>query len=70
MDFPIIIQKDTRQTEVLFNNDYVFIFLMSLMGFTGGFLGSKAMFFASANAPKHLQDDTGNIFFTQKHDLI
>ena len=34
---------------------------MSLMGVTGGFLGSKAMFFASANAPKQLQDDTGNI---------
>ena len=36
------------------------------MGFTGGFLGSKAMFFASANAPKHLQDDTGNIYIYSK----
>ena len=40
---------------------------MSRMGFTGGLLSSKAMFYASATAPKHLQDITGN---DKSHDSV
>lgn len=34
---------------------------MSLMAYTGGFLGGKSMYYASATSPLHLQDDTGKI---------
>lgn len=47
----------------------MYILLMSVIGLTGGFLGSKAMG-AGQLAPAHLQDDTGmmesikpNLFF-------
>jgi len=58
------ISPDSRQTGVLFESDCVFFLLMSLMAFTGGFLGGKAMHHASATSPLHLQDDTGNIMGT------
>ena len=45
---------------------------MSLMAFTGGFLGGKAMYHASATSPLHLQDDTGKIQIqiTSQWDII
>jgi len=52
-----------RNTQIYFKSDLMYILLMSVIGLTGGFLGSKAMG-AGQLAPAHLQDDTGNLMGT------
>jgi len=62
--FPMTnIDIQDRNTQIYFKSDLMYILLMSVIGLTGGFLGSKAMG-AGQLAPAHLQDDTGNLMGT------